>query len=728
MIFVWLALTTFFGFHAKDLKPDFEFEKLFPTNDPDIVFYEQHLKKFGYDNDFMLVVLEADPLFDQQFLAKVNGLCESIRSIRGTESLVSPLEIQQAVSGPLGWMNIPILHASQEEKYQSDSIKIFSHPFYSSFFGEDKKSLILQIVHRHFTSPEEASAYQMDLKNALGVNSVDDNRLVGKISAQEEFVHFIQKDFGVFIAAALIISLLVLIVIFRSFRSAIVPYLIAISSLVWVLGMMALTGNSITILSSLIPPIILFVSTSDAIHLLNNYKRTKNEVSSKRMAVAISKVFVPTLLTSVTTAIGFFSLIFIETEPVQALGVFTGAGVAIAFIITFLISPVLIYGWKTSSSGETSFKRYAIWVLKNQRLVFVLSFVFITISIYGLYRIQTDATLLGDLPQSSDVRQDFEYVENQYFGYKPYEIAYWPKSSESSIWDEDVMGEALKIQKYLENEFAVGRIWSPINAMKYGNQTINGGIGSYYQFPDPKSYDRARKALKPMIRQDSSIGGTLSKDQKYARIKGFIPELGSKETIEKNDLLLSYLEKNIDKSVIDYRITGTTYLIDKSHESLSLNLIKGLLIAILLVSLVLGVYFKSLRLLLISLVPNLIPLLITAGFMGLVGIPLKLTTSIIFAVSFGIAVDDTIHFISAYIKAPYINRIYSMIYAFRSAGSSIIITSVIILAGFGIFLFSSFGATYFLGLFICLALTSAAIIDLTLLPLLLNLLNQKRNS
>lgn len=728
MVFLWILSTAFWGYQASDLKPDFEFENLFPSNDPDIAFYEKHLEQFGYDNDFMMVIIESEPLFDSTFLNKIILAGDKIERLDGTVSIASPLKISQTVASPVGTLTIPIIHALNPQKYVLDSSKIFQHPFYSSFFGFDGKSLRLQIQHRHFTQPDKAKSYYLSLEEILGKYEFDNYRLVGKISAQEEFIHFIKKDFAVFIGIALLISLLFLFIIFRSLRSAITPYLIAISCLIWVLGLMAITGQPITILGSLIPPIILFVSTSDAIHFLNSYRKSKEQKINKRILKSIKQVFIPTLLTSVTTGIGFLSLWTIGTEPVKWLGIFSGIGVVIAFLMTFILGPILVYGWSPNEMKNSGLKPLSIIMLRNQKLITIASTGVLLLSILGLFKLNVDAYLLDDLPESSSIKQNFEYAENQYFGYKPYEVAYWPVDSSKTIWDQEIMNEALFINEYLNKEYPIGSIWSPISGMKYGNQAINGGIGKYYTFPEDRAFNKAKRALKPIIQQDASVFGTVSKNQKYARIKGFIPELGSKETIARNEKLEEYLNSNIDKTILDYKITGTTYLIDKSHESLSENLINGLMIAIILVSLILGAYYKSLKVLIVSIVPNLLPLVITAGFMGLLGIPLKLTTSIIFAVSFGIAVDDTIHFISAYLKAPHSSKIYKTIYAYNSAGSAIIITSIIIIAGFGIFLFSSFGATFYLGLFLCLTLASATLIDLTLLPIILNFLNKKENS
>ena len=211
----------------------------------------------------------------------------------------------------------------------------------------------------------------------------------------------------------------------------------------------------------------------------------------------------------------------------------------------------------------------------------------------------------------------------------------------------------------------------------------------------------------------------VTEDSKVGRLIGFFPELGSYETDIRNRKMLNFLDSHIDKEVISYQITGTTYLIDKSHELLSVNLLKGLLTAILVIGIILGIYFKSWKLLVISLIPNIIPLVMVAGILGWLGISLKMTTSIIFTIAFGIAVDDTIHMMSYYLRNKKPDPFKRMESTFRHAGSAMLITSVIMSAGFSLYLFSNFGATFYMGLFVSLSLIIALAIDLTLLPLLL---------
>lgn len=724
---LWVVITIFFAYHLQFLKADFEFEKFFPLDDPDITFYEKHLSHFGYDNDYLLIILENNNgVFRQDFLQKIAELTASIKSEVGVIQVGSPLDFQQPIKAPLGVTFVPLIHLENPELYPQDSARMFAHPIYRHFFGIDGKSLLVQVTHQHFEDPVSADLLVNNLNQLLTQEHFDHYRLAGKLVAQKAFIGYIQSDFILFLASALVVSFLLLILIFRSLKVSLMPYLISVTSLVWLLGLMALLGQTITILGSLIPPVILFVSTSDAIHLINAFRAGEQPDFITRLKTAIHKVLTPTFLTSVTTAIGFFSLVTIDTEPIRFLGIFCGIGIMVSFIITFTFGPLLIHQSYPPRKPGTATRYLAIWVIRHFRVVLAGTTLLVILSVAGLYLLKTDARLLDDLPADSEVRQDFEFVDIHYGGSKPWEMAYWPKDPDDSIWEEEVMREAHKIHQYLLKEYPMDRLWSPVTFAMYGHQMINGGSSAAFEMPDTQNYHRAIRTIRPYTRKPE-VPSLIGKNEHYARFTGFIPEYGSFETIRKDQELLSYLDAHINHDVIEYRLTGTTYLIDKSHGMLSANLMRGLLIAISVISLILGIYFRSLKILLISLIPNIIPLLATAGYMGLAGISLKLTTSIIFAIAFGIAVDDTIHFISVYRRQKARNRIYRMINTFQTAGKAMSITTLVIVSGFVLFLFSSFGATYYLGLFLSLSLTIALIIDLTLLPLLLHFTKNKNS-
>lgn len=718
LLFLWLVLVGVFAYQIRNLKVSFEFENFFPKDNEEIAFYQQHLTYFDYDNDYLLLVLKNKPsIFHTDFLSRASELEQQISGLSNTLECQSLFSLKHILKSPTGLMGIPLIHPDENAQLPHDSARVMRHPLYSQLVSNDGQGLLLHITHPHFTDAQESKAYLEQLEEIVAASTIP-YHIAGKLSAQNTFVSLIQQDFVLFLSLALILSFLLLWIIFRSFRAALMPYLISLSTLIMLLGIMALANQPITILGSLIPPVILFVSTSDAVHLMKAYKEQSVGNAITKLIAAIKKVFKPTLLTSITTAVGFASLITIKTGPIQSFGVFTGIGVLIAFVITFLFGPLLVKPYAKKQSALISAKRLTLFVFRNARLTGIISFIVCALSVWGLFQLKTDAYLLKDLPEDSSVRKDFEYVDQQLGGSKPWEMAFWPTdSATNSIWSYPLLQELHKIHQYLDTAYEMDRVLSPVSFANYAYQIQNGGAGKFYQFPDSLSYAKS----KGIIYQFNQMGAfsTFEGNARYGRITGFIPELGSYETQKRNAALLAFMEKHIDASVLSYHITGTTYLIDKSHEILSYHLWKGLLIAMAIIGLLMGLYFKSFKIFLISLIPNIIPLLITAGYMGSTDIPLKLTTSIIFAVAFGIAVDDTIHFISAYQQVKSKTFIWRIVKTFQTAGSAIIITTCIMLVGFGLFLLSGFGATYFLGLFLSLSLLFALLTDILLLPILL---------
>ena len=357
-------------------------------------------------------------------------------------------------------------------------------------------------------------------------------------------------------------------------------------------------------------------------------------------------------------------------------------------------------------------------LFRNQKWYLVGSFIILGLLIPGVFQLKINSYLLDDLPPESKIRQDFEFTDQFLGGSKPYEVRVEVADSSLRIWDKKVMDQIVLIEDYLLQEYPVVKVQSPSTIIKYLTMVSKGGLNDNYQYPSSLNDYKATLRLKNRI-DPKRMDKLVTEDGKVARLIGFFPELGSFETGKRNEKLLDYLIKELDHTLITYNITGTTYLIDKSHEMLSKNLLYGLITAIGIIGIVLGFYFKSWKLLIISLIPNLIPLIMVAGIIGWLGVSIKMTTAIIFAISFGIAVDDTIHMMSSYLQNKEEDPQKRMLATIKHAGNAVMITSLIMCAGFCLFLFSNFGATYYLGLFITVSLLVALLVDLTILPLLL---------
>jgi hypothetical protein len=717
----WLLLSLVSAYQLKNLRVDFNFESFFEEESEDRIFFNQHKQVFGYDNDYLLLIIQAsDGLFKPSFLNAVNSWEKQAEAIKGVASIQSPLALKHVVQSAFGITAYPLIHRDDPMRLAADSIRVSNHPLYKQYFSFEKGAMLVAIQHQHFSDKETEEHFYDELQQSLQDANLDSYTLVGRLTAQNAFISNIGNDFVFFTILALLLSALILWGIYRSFRLMLIPYLISVSSLVISLGLIASLEISLSILSILLPTIVLFVSTSDAIHLTNAFRQGKTDSNKhKHLYTAVNKIFAPTLLTSVTTAIGFLSLYLIPSQPIRELGILAAVAIMIAFLVNFIFGPLLLTMRKNGKSWQLPVKAFVCFVLRNRIQIIVTAIFICCIASFGVMQLKSDAYLLKDLPEDDPVRKSFELVDKHFGGSKPWELAVWCTDSDGEIWDSNWLRELNKVHAYIQDSLAYGRILSPIEVIKYAHQVNQGGLTASYQFPtSDKALSSAVKTaqkLNSFINAEAFVDSTNT----YARMLAFIPDWGAYVSGEKNRRLETFMKAHVDSTILSYQLTGTTYLIDKSNERVSYNLLKGLLIAALLIAIILMLYFKSFKMLLISLIPNLIPLLLTAGVMGFMEVPIKLTSAIIFVVAFGIAVDDTIHFIGAYQQQNSKGKVWPLIRTMRRTGFSILVTTLVIVAGFSLFTFSNFATTFYLGLFLTLSLVSALIKDLFLLPLLL---------
>ncbi len=714
------------------LKFDFDFESFFPKDHPDLTFFNEFKEDFAYDNDYLLLALENQPsIFEKQFLEKVDLLTQNLRNIEGTESLLSPTDFALPIKASFGVAHTKILHIESIDRLKQDSIKIASRGnLEKNLFSENFDALMIQIQHKHFESLEASIDYLQQVDSVLAVFPEESVHMAGRVPVQKDFIGLIQNDFAIFIAVGFVIIIIFLTWQFRSVSGVVIPLIIIVWSTVVTLGFIILNGDELNILTVLIPTILAFVSLSDVIHFLTKYDRLIYHGYSKddALVITVREIGIATFLTSITTAIGFLSLLSIQVIPIQMLGVYTAFGVVLAFLITFLVIPIRILFYKKKIvrpklSNQHFWDRISIWffrtALRNQRTIITVSVGFIFACIFGLAQLEVNAELLDDLPDNQSIKLDFEFFDTQFGGTKPWQLAVFPGENKS-IYSLPVLQELEEIETYLKKQYPVQQLVSPVAYVKFIHQGYQGGASSEFRLPTDEETLQKVLVFGKRFKQQSMV--KIDADD-YSRFAGFIREYGSKDTHRRDLELQKYIENEINPKLVTAKITGTTLLIDKSHEFLSENLLRGITLALVVVAVLAVLLFRSWYLLFVALIPNMLPVLGTAALIGYLGIPIKLTTSIIFTISFGIAVDDTIHFISKFRieTRKGIPVLYALKNTFQSTGKAMIITTILLSAGFGIFCFSNFGATYLMGVFVCTTLVAALVIDLLLLPVLLHI-------
>ena len=564
---------------------------------------------------------------------------------------------------------------------------------------------------------------------------IEKYHIAGKIIATAHYVDRLEEELTVFLGASLLLICLFLWFTFRSFWGIIVPLIIVIASTIWTLALMEITGKPLDLLMVILPTIIFVVGMSDLIHFLNKYlfELRRGKVKSEAISNSFKEVGLATLLTSVTTAVGFFSLAVVDIQPVKEFGIYSGIAIFIAYFLTFSCTPfilallpvpidLLVQNHKRQ--WNDSLGSLFIWILRNPKKILAGAAVVILFGCIGLNGLHVNAYLLDDLNEEDPVKKSFSFFEENFAGVRPFEMEISIKDSSRNIYDYEIAQEVYKVEQYLAKHYTpdgVGFMFSLLDPIKMFYFIKHNNNPEYFKLPKEKAYYNNLDLLAKYIPSSKLHNVLVSEDSLSGRISGKIHDVGSKVIEDENEKFYAFMRDSINGNLIETRFTGTAYYVDKNNQNLSMNLLTGLLLALSIVGILMGFIYRSWAVVLVALFTNLLPLLFISGFMYLVGFDIKISTSLIFTLAFGIAVDDTIHLLSK-LKME-MNQGASVFTdlkrSYLTTGKAVVITSLILCGGFLSLLFSNFSSTFALGLLVSITLGVAVIVDLTVLPILI---------
>jgi predicted RND superfamily exporter protein len=740
IIVVIVFITGLTGFLGSQLTFDYDFEHFFPQNDPDLEYFLDFRKTYENDNDYILIAIGSDDgVFNVDFLQKATDFSNDLKKLNHVERIISPTHIKQPIFNAFGFIEIPLLHINDSSKYANDRLRIQKSKEYAgTLFSKDLNSICIVVHNTQIITKKASDELLNDIENLIKKYDFDSVHYAGKIRGQKTYLTKMKTELIVFLSISMLLIVLFLTISFKSIFGIIVPIATVFISIVWVLGVMQFTGKSLDVMTTLLPTILFVVGMSDAVHIINKYTEELRNGKPKLEAVKLTfkEVGLATLLTSVTTAVGFITLMMLGIKPIQEFGLYTALGVLIAFIVAITFLPALLSLIKKPKIANKPhhlvfWKRILsevfLLTMRHPKKIILFSLGFTTLAFIGLFQLKIDYHLLEDLSEKDPLQQDFRFFENQYAGIRPFEMTINIKDKKSSVFDYEVMQEMSKTQDYLQQQYGVGYIFSPVSIVKLLNKALHSGNNNYYKIPsNSETYTKVLKKLNhPSLKK--SLKKIVRSDNKQCRFTGKMDDVGSKKANELNANFETYFNKSINTSVIQYKMTGTALLVDKNNEFLAINMITGLGIAFLLIAIVIGLLFRSFKMAIISLIPNFIPLIIIGGIMGYFGHAINMSTSIIFTIAFGIAVDDTIHFLSKFKieQQKEIPFLYAIKRTYLSTGKAIILTTLILCGGFLSLIFSDFKSTYLIGIYVSITLFIAVITDLFLLPVLLIIFKKK---
>ncbi|MBS1646674.1 MAG: MMPL family transporter [Bacteroidetes bacterium] len=725
------------AFWCQKLSFSYDFESFFPDSQADVSFYKQYRKTFGYDNEFVLLALESKKgIFEQEFLKKADTLAKQLKRITYVKEVVWLGSLKRSSLQGFASTQTPLLHLYKPSLYADDSVYMYENtPWKHTFFSENGQSLCLYIKTEDGLSKKKSDILAQAITKAVSQQNFESCHSAGRIFAQAVFLQKLQKQFVLFLLISIFFVSILLWLSFKKIQAVWLPLSLILMSILITFGCMAALGKTIDIMAVVIPTMIFVAGMSDVIHFYTKFSEETAAGSSTKQTLSLifQEVAKPTFLTLISTVVGFLSLAWSGIKPIREFGLYTSLGIVVAFVLTYTYLPAMLLFLPDKKKKENTKPNTALRIdslffkiIRNGKSIACISLLLAVLSIWGATGIKTNQKLLDDLSNSEPIKKDFLFFEEQYGGVRPLEIAIDVRKENKTIFNYEVLAQIQKVDSFVNKTYAGSFSASPASLVKAVHQAYDG----VYVFPtDSADFYRDVRFIT-QNKNNKEVKKIIANNGKQSRISTKIKDVGSLEMTKRNEKLNQFIRTYTDTNTVHFTLTGAAHLIDLNNDYLVENTLQGLLTGVFSLALLTFFLHRSIKMVLVFLIPNIIPLLLMAGLMGLVGIPLKASTAIFFSIAFGIATDDTIHFISRFKLE--LEKNTSALRAFKhtysETGKPVFITTLILLGGFVSLTLSDFESIRLFGLLTCLTLVVALAAEIALLPVLLMWLFKRKKT
>ncbi len=744
IIAIIVGITIFMATQWQHMRFSYTEANLLPDHHPVNVVYNDFLDKFGEEGNVIMLAVNDPSLFTEPKFKAWEQLAKTLENNPAVEHIISLGNLQklQKFEDPKRFEMVPFLGDREWDAATVDSLReeLFTGlPFYENLIYSKHSQTVQTVIYlnEQIVNSEERKVFVLEELQPLIENFEKENDLKVYVSGMPYIrtlnAQNIIDEIGLFIGAALFVTSLIFFFFFRSFRATIISMITVLIGVMWSFGVIGLFNYEITVLTALIPPLIIVIGIPNCIFLINKYQQEiKNHGNqAKSLQRVITKVGNATLLTNVTTASGFAAFILTDSTLLKEFGIVASINIIAIFILSLLIIPI-IYSYMHLPKDKHLKHLNKRWIgafvdwmekmVRQRRItIYITSIVLLAASIIGIYQIKISGSLLEDMPQEAGFFKDIRFFEAEFDGIMPLEIVIDTKRPRGALALAN-----LKRMETLETAISdVPELSQPLSVVrlaKYSKQAYYNGNPKYFQLPTSQEQNFISPYLKGLSSGENIISTYVDSTGRYARITTFMKDIGTEEMKRIEENLVPQINKIFPPDRYEVTMTGKALIFQKGTTYLVKNLIVSLSLAILLIALLMAWMFRSFRMILVSLIPNLLPLLVTAGMMGFLGIPIKPSTILVFSIAFGISVDDTIHFLAKYRQELKVNnwKIKRSVYAaLRETGVSMFYTSIVLFFGFSVFMISSFGGTVALGGLVSATLLFAMLANLLLLPSLL---------
>ena len=743
LVFIFIS-TLLLSTQWKNLKFSYSEANLMPKDHPFNLAYDNFVNVFGEEGNLLIIAVKDSSLFKKN---NFNSWIELSQSFKNKKEVNNVIHVG----------NIPIISKDKIKKeFTVDSI--LNNSFKSDYKVQEFKNILFQDFPFYenilFNKKSETiqTAIYLDKKVVNNIERIEfinedfiplieefekETNLDVKISGMPYIrtmnAQNIMDEIGKFVVIAIIVTIFIFFFFFRSYRATLITLSVVVTGVMWALGILGFLEFEITVLTALIPPLIIVIGVPNCIFLINKYQHEvkKHGNQARSLQRVISKIGNATLMTNITTACGFATFILTDSQILKEFGTVASINIMVIFILSILLIPI-IYSFlplpkkkhlnHLNNDWLNNFVGFLSNTVKKKRiLVFIISILCLCISIIGINKIEISGNLIEDMPKKSGFVKDIKFFEKEFKGILPLEIMIDSRRKNGMIR----LGNVKRMNDFHEHILRIPELSSPIsivNLSKFIKQSFYNGNPKYFQLPSSQENTFISTYVK---NSDLNIGENnsyINENGQIARITTMIGEIDTERMEGIEASLIKGIELYFPSERFDVTLTGKTLGYLKGTKFLIKNLLISLFLAILLISLMITYLFRSYKMVIISLVPNILPLLFTAGVMGFFNIPIKPSTILVFSIAFGISVDDTIHFLVKYRQELIANnwKIRKSVFAsLRETGISMFYTSIVLFFGFSVFMTSSYGGTIALGGLVSTTLLFAMLANLVLLPSLL---------
>ncbi|MFL0163116.1 efflux RND transporter permease subunit [Aquirufa salirivi] len=764
-IIIMLALTLLTAgliFKASQIQLSYELAKILPKTDERFQLYESFKKKYGEDGNVMVIGLENPQLFTPVEFDAWKNLSTDIKQLTGIKNILSLSNLPEVYIDSIDkkfktrtiWdANLP----TTQDRLDTLKSKISRLPIFTNFlYTDDYKVHLLLITLDQKTINDKGRITLVKKIKQLGeeyrLKTKRDIHYSGMPFIRTEYTSQVTKELIIFLGLAILVTSLILLFFFRSIQVVFFALIVVLIGILASLATIVILGFKITLLSGLIPPLIVVIGIPNVIFLLNKYHETYIETQDKLFSLkeSASKVGRTLFLANLTTSIGFGVFSFTGSGLLVEFGIVASINVMITFLLSLLLIPIFfsyLAPPRPKDLAHFESKRVNLflirienWVLNHRKSIYGTVLVLLMISVYGLLQIKAIGFIVDDLPRENAIYSDLKFIEKHFHGIIPFEISVDAKSPGKALSPE-ILSKMKRTEKLMAKypEFTAGL--SILTATKYLYQVYRGGDPKYFTLPGIDELNKLKDFQSSLSGKSNLFAGFIDKEKQYTRISYQMADAGTVRTKELYQLLQPKIDSIFrtdpetgeiltkgNPNAYQADVTGNSVINTFNTEYLQKNLIESTITAIVLICLLMAFLFRSWKMVLISTLPSLIPLIITAGLMGYFNIALKPSTILIFSIAFGISSDGTIYFLTRY-KEEWLKNQQNVKRAvqitIQKTGVSMFYTAMILFFGFFIFTASTFKGTQALGILVSITLLMAMICNLILLPAFLMGLNKK---